>query len=188
MLRSLAVTLFAFGLLACTEIAAPPDGGTGGSSGVGGEMGGTGGTGGVGGEAGQGGMGEGGTGGLDPCAVLKEGGMTEANDMWQWNVATGTVSGDCSSGSCSGDDPVDHWQLTSCESKYSIVLTWTEVSDLDLHLLDSDRMPIASSTERDTMTEVIFWALEGALHFIEVQAYDTGGGPQSYRLEVSTIE
>ncbi len=183
------------GLVACTEL--PPLPGAGGNSGTGGDGngGGRGGTSGIGGNGDASGMGggggQGGMGGADPCEVFpKEADNVEPADNVEAGVVMGSVSGACAMGSCTGTDPFDRWSVTTCGGKHSIDLTWDKITrDLDLYLSDSADTQIAQSATPDTSSENISVELqEGELYVIEVQAFDTKGTTQSYRLEVLPLD
>lgn len=201
MLRMVAWGALALGVLACTELPSAPggggDGGSAGSPGVGGNVG----TGGIGGSAGAGGAGgmgaaagaggAGGAGGVDLCAVFpKEADNVEPDDDVESGVVMGFVSGACAMGSCTGDDPVDRWSITTCGGKHSIDLAWSDINrDLDLYLSDADDTQIGQSATPDTTSETILTDLQGGeLYVVEVQAFDTNGATQSYTLGVSHLE
>ena len=182
------------GLVACPEL--PPSPGADGTSGIGGgNAGGNGGASGVGGNGGVSGMGggngQGATGGTDLCAVFpKEFDNTEPSDIVEAGVVGGSVSGACAMGSCTGTDPFDRWSITTCGGKHSIDLTWGDISrDLDVYLSGSDDTQIAQSATPNTSSENISVDLqEGQRYVIEVQAFETNGATQSYRLEVLPFE
>jgi hypothetical protein len=145
----------------------------------------------MGGTAGAGGMGAGGAGGVDLCAVFpKEADNIEPEDSIEDGIVMGFVSGACAMGSCTGDDPFDRWSVTTCGGKHSIDLTWGDIEhDLDLYLSDSNDAQIGQSATPNTTSETILAdLLEGELYVIEVQAFDTNGATQSYRLEVSPLD
>lgn len=131
-------------------------------------------------------------GGIDPCVVFpNEADNVEPADMVaESGVVMGSASGACVMGSCTGTDPFDRWSITTCGGKHSIDLTWDNISrDLDLYLSDSDDFQIAQSATPDTSSESISVDLQqGQRYVIEVQAFDTNGATQSYRLEVLPFE
>jgi hypothetical protein len=155
---------------------------------------GTGGTGGTGGAAATGGMG-----GAEGTRLLPQPVLTSEPESFAaeppgdsvdagLGVATGQVSGACSSGSCIGSDPADQWSiLPSVTGEHRIQLTWSSVSsDLDLFLTDASGAKLGESINQGTAPETIVATLTaGRVYIIQVQTWDTGGNTQPYTLQIT---
>jgi len=93
-------------------------------------------------------------------------------------------------GSCTGTDPFDRWSIATCGARRSIDLSGDDTTrDFELYLSVSYDAQIAQSATPDTSSESIAVDLQaGQPYVIEVEAFDTNGATQSYRLEVMPFE